>query len=334
MVDLKTTYLGLSLKNPVVASSSPLSKKVDSVRRLEDAGVAAVVMHSLFEEQITHESLELDHFLHRGTDSFAEAVDYFPDLDSFTMGPDLYVEHLRKLKEAVDIPVIGSLNGISTGGWIDYARQIEEAGADALELNVYYVATDVDLTGEELERTYVDLVRDLVDKVKIPIAVKLSPFFTSVPNVAWRLREAGADGLVMFNRFYQPDLDLEALEVVPDLVLSTSDELRLPLRWIAILYGRVDADLAATSGIHTAGDVLKVVAAGASVAMMTSALLQNGVECPRGVLTDLTEWMEEHEYESVLQMKGSMSQSAVAEPAAFERANYMKALGAFEHAHP
>jgi dihydroorotate dehydrogenase (fumarate) len=334
MVDLSTTYLGLQLKNPVVASSSPLSKKVDSVKRLEDAGVAALVMHSLFEEQLQHESMELDYYLHRGSDSFAEALSYFPALDSFTMDPDGYLEHVRRLKEAVDIPVIGSLNGISSGGWLDYAKGIEQAGADALELNMYYIATDVDLSGAELERTYVELVQSLAGKLDLPIAVKLSPFFTSVPNIAWLLSEAGADGLVMFNRFYQPDLDLDKLEVVPDLVLSNSDELRLPLRWIAILYGRVNADLAATTGIHTAMDVMKVVAGGASVAMMTSALLQNGVECPKEILSDIHDWMEEHEYESIAQMKGSMSQKAVAEPAAFERANYMKALGAFEHAHP
>jgi len=331
VTDLTTTYLGLPLKNPVIASASPLSKKVDTVRRLEDAGVAAVVMHSLFEEQINHESRELDHYLHRGTESFAEALSYFPDLGSLSPGPDDYLELLGQLKQAVDIPIVGSLNGISGGGWVNHAQRMEQAGADALELNVYYITTDPDLSSAELEQTYIELVQGVRAKVRIPIAVKLSPFFTSLPNMAWLLVEAGADGLVLFNRFYQPDIDLEALEVVPDLVLSSSLELRLPLRWIAILYGRIQADFAATSGIHTAEDVLKAVMAGASTTMMASTLLENGVDRPREILSDLRVWMEEHGYESIFQMKGSMSQQAVAEPAAFERANYMKALSSFDH---
>jgi len=331
MPDLTTTYLGLQLKNPLVASASPLSKKVDTVRRLEDAGAAAVVMYSLFEEQIAHESYELDHYLNRGTHSFAESLSYFPDLDHYNLGPEPYLEHLHRIKQAVSIPVIGSLNGVSSGGWVEYAHKIEQAGADALELNIYYLPTDVDLSGAELEDVYVKLVGDVRERVKLPIALKLSPFFTALPNMARRFVEAGANGLVLFNRFYQPDFDLEELEVVPNLELSTSHELRLPLRWIALLYGRIQADFALTSGVHTAQDVLKAVMAGASVAMMTSTLLENGVGRLMHILTDLQEWMEEHEYESIAQMKGSMSQRAVAEPAAFERANYMKALNSFDY---
>jgi dihydroorotate dehydrogenase (fumarate) len=284
----------------------------------------------LFEEQITHESHELDHYLERGTHSFAESLSYFPDLDHYNLGPERYLEHLQKVKQAVSIPVIGSLNGVSSGGWLEFAHLIEEAGADALELNIYYLPTEVDLNGAELEEEYVKLVREVRARVKLPIAVKLSPFFTSLPNMAKRFVDAGANGLVLFNRFYQPDFDLEELEVVPNLVLSTSNELRLPLRWIAILYGRVEADFALTSGVHTAEDVLKAMMAGANVAMMTSTLLANGLGRLMHILTDLQEWMEEHEYESITQMRGSMSQRAVAEPAAFERANYMKALNSFD----
>lgn len=330
MPDLTTSYLGLHLKNPLVASASPLSKKVETVRRLEDAGAAAVVMYSLFEEQITHESLELDHYLHLGTHSYAESMSYFPDMDAYNIGPGPYLEHLHRLKEAVCIPIIGSLNGVSTGGWVEYARRIEEAGADALELNIYYMPADPDLTNIELESTYVQLVRDVRAEVSIPIAVKLSPFFTALPHAARRFAEAGADGLVLFNRFYQPDFDLETLEVVPNLELSTSHELRLPLRWIALLYGRVDADFALTSGVHSATDAVKAVMAGASVAMMTSELIANGIGRMAEIRADFERWLEEHEYESIAQMKGSMSQRGVAEPAAFERANYMKALNSLD----
>ncbi|TMD62928.1 MAG: dihydroorotate dehydrogenase-like protein [Chloroflexi bacterium] len=276
-LDLTTTYLGLHLKNPLMASASPLSKKVDTLRRLEDAGAAAVVMYSLFEEQLTHESQELHHYLERGTNSFAESLDYFPELDTYNMGPELYLEHLHNVKRALDIPVIGSLNGISPGGWIDYAQRMEQAGADALELNIYSLPTDPDVSSTALEDIYVQLVRDVRATIKLPIALKLSPFFTSLPHVSKRFVEAGANGLVLFNRFYQPDFDLEELEVIPNLELSTSHELRLPLRWIAILYGRIAADFALTSGVHTAQDVLKAMMAGANVAMMTSTLLTNGI---------------------------------------------------------
>ena len=330
MVDLKTTYLGLNLKNPLVASPSPLSEKVDNVKRLEEAGVSAVVMYSLFEEQILHESLELDHFLNQGTETYAEALSYLPDSGKYSLTPEKYLDHLRAIKQAVSIPVIGSLNGVSTGGWIKYAKKIEEAGADALELNIYFLPTDAGVISAELEDSYVTLVRDVRAQVRIPLAVKLSPFFTALPNLVKRLVEAGANGLVLFNRFYQPDFDLEQLEVVPNLVLSTSRELRLPMRWIAMLYGRVQADFALTSGVHTAQDALKAVMAGASVAMTTSALLKNGISKASEILSDMEAWMVEHEYESIQQMKGSMCQRAVAEPAAFERANYMKVLNSFK----
>ncbi|MFN7036273.1 MAG: dihydroorotate dehydrogenase-like protein [Bellilinea sp.] len=331
MADLTTTYLGLKLKNPLVASASPLSKKVEGVKRLEDAGISAVVMYSLFEEQIVHESHALDHYLTRGSESFAEALTYFPDLERYNVGPESYLELIYRIKKAVSIPVIGSLNGISTGGWINYAKRIEEAGADALELNIYYVPTDPKLTSQELEATYVQLVRDVSSQIKIPLAVKLSPYFTALPNLAAQLAEAGADGLVLFNRFYQPDLDIESLDVVPNLVLSTSDELRLPLRWVAILYGRIKADLALSSGVHSARDVVKALMAGAKVAMTTSELLAKGIGRATEILTDLNNWLDEFEYTSVQQMIGSMSQQAVAEPAAFERANYMKALMSYDN---
>jgi dihydroorotate dehydrogenase (fumarate) len=330
MPDLTTTYLGLRLKNPLVASASPLSKKVELVQRLEAAGAAAVVLYSLFEEQITHESRALDHYLTHGTESYAEALSYFPDLDRYNLEPDSYLEHVQRVKRAVDIPVIGSLNGISSGGWVEYAHKIEQAGADALELNLYYLPTDVSVSSAELEEIYITLLRDIRHQVRIPIAVKLSPFFTALPYMARRLVQAGADGLVLFNRFYQPDFDLETLEVVPNLTLSSSHDLRLPLRWIALLYGRVETDFALTSGVHTAEDALKAMMAGANVAMLTSELLAHGIWRLQDILDDMRTWMDAHEYESIAQMRGSMSQQAVAEPAAFERANYMIALNSFD----
>jgi dihydroorotate dehydrogenase (fumarate) len=329
MLDLTTTYLGLKLKNPLVASASPLSKKVESARHLEEAGVSAIVMYSLFEEQIIQESLKLHRDLTRGTESYAEAISYLPDYGTYSIGPQSYLEHLNKIKSAVSIPVIGSLNGVSTGGWVEYARKIEQAGADALELNLYYLATDPELSSAELEASHISLVKDVRQQVSIPIAIKLSPFYSSLPHFARQLVNAGADGLVLFNRFYQPDFDLDELEVVPNLVLSNSNELRLPLRWIAILYGRVQADFALTSGVHTASDVIKAMMAGASVAMVASEFLQRGAGRASEILADVQHWMEEHEYESIRQMQGSMSQQAVAEPAAFERANYMRALSSY-----
>jgi dihydroorotate dehydrogenase (fumarate) len=329
MLDLTTTYLGLKLKNPLVASASPLSKKVESARQLEDAGVSAIVMYSLFEEQIIQESLKLHRDLTRGTESYAEAISYLPDYGTYSIGPESYLEHLNKIKSAVNIPVIGSLNGVSTGGWVDYARKIEQAGADALELNLYFLATDPELSSAELEASHISLVKDIRQQVSIPIAVKLSPFYSSLPHFARQLVNAGANGLVLFNRFYQPDFDLDELEVVPNLVLSNSNELRLPLRWIAILYGRVQADFALTSGVHTASDVIKAMMAGARVAMVASEFLQRGIGRASEILADVQHWMEEHEYASIQQMQGSMSQQAVAEPAAFERANYMRALSSY-----
>jgi len=330
MVDLKTNYLGLALKNPVVASSSPLSEKIESVQALEEAGVSAVVMYSLFEEQIIHESLELDHFLNRDAESYAEALTYFPEVGRYTLKPEAYLEQVKKLKAAVKIPIIGSLNGVSTGGWIEYAQKIEMAGADALELNLYYLPTDLKMSSQDLENAYSDLVQNVCSKVEIPVAVKLSPSITSLPNFAHRLVEAGAKGLVLFNRFYQPDFDLETLEVTPNLKLSTSDELRLPLRWIAILYGRVEADFGLTSGVHKSTDVIKAMMAGAKVTLLTSALLKKGPARAAKILAKIEKWMDENEYDSIQQMQGSMSQQAVADPSAFERANYMKVLNSYK----
>jgi dihydroorotate dehydrogenase (fumarate) len=330
MVDLSTTYLGLKLKNPLVASASPLSEKVETVKELEAAGISAIVMYSLFEEQIIHESLELDHFLFYGTEISAEIDSFYPQSGKYTLKADAYVEQLRKIKQAVKIPVIGSLNGVSSGGWTKYAKKIEQAGADALELNLYFLPTNPNQTATQIEDNYINLVHDIRSSINIPLAVKLSPFFTSIPNIAKRLVEAGANGLVLFNRFYQPDFDLEALEVVPNLILSTSNELRLPLRWIAILYGQIKADLALTTGIHTAEDVVKTTMAGASVAMTASLLLAQGINRIPVLLADLEKWMTVHEYESIQQMRGSLSQKSTAEPAAFERANYMKVLNSFK----
>lgn len=328
-MNLTTNYLGLRLRNPIVASSSPLSHNLDGIRRLEDAGASAVVMYSLFEEQITFDSLYVDHYLQNGTNSYAESLSYFPEMDGYNVGPDEYMNLIRRAKDAVDIPIIGSLNGVSVGGWTNYAALIEDAGADALELNVYYLPTNVELTGNEVENIYLDMLRQVKASVSIPIAMKLSPFFSSTANMAKRFAEEGANGLVFFNRFYQPDLNLETLEVTPRLVLSNSDELRLPLRWVAILYGRVLADLAITTGVHTSEDVLKGLMAGARVTMMASELLQKGIRRIKDVLGEIEVWMTEHEYESVAQMVGSMSQQHCAEPAAFERANYMKTLASY-----
>ena len=306
-MNLTTNYLGMNLKNPIVASSSPLSHTVDSIRRLEDAGIAAVVMYSLFEEQIGFDSYYIDYHLTQGVDSYAESMSYFPDMQSYNVGPDEYLNLIRRAKETADIPIIGSLNGASVGGWTDYAALIEDAGADALELNIYYLPTNTKVSGIEVETLYLDILSSVRKAVNIPVAVKISPFFSSIPNMTSRLSDAGADGLVLFNRFYQPDFDLETLEVVPRLVLSNSNDLRLPLRWVAILYGSLTADLAITSGIHCSHDVIKSLMAGARVTMMASELLQNGVRRVAQVLNELATWMNEHEYESVMQMIGAMS---------------------------
>ncbi|MEJ2289019.1 MAG: dihydroorotate dehydrogenase-like protein [Deinococcales bacterium] len=328
-VDLSTRYLGLDLAHPLVPSASPLSQTLDGIRRMEDAGASAVVMYSLFEEQIAHESLSLEHYLSYGSESYAEALSYFPEPQDYNVGPDGYLELIRDAKASVDIPIIGSLNGASPGGWTHYAKLIQDAGADALELNIYHVATDPSMSGDDVERLYLDVLRDVREMVSIPLAVKLSPYFSSMANMAQRLARSGANGLVLFNRFYQPDFDLEALEVGPHLVLSDSDELRLPLRWIAILYGRVQADFALTSGVHTHLDVLKGLMAGANVTMLASELLKNGIWRITDIVEDIKAWMTEHEYGSVAQMLGSMSQQHVADAAAFERANYMRTLQSF-----
>jgi dihydroorotate dehydrogenase (fumarate) len=321
--------MGLELKNPLVPAAGPLTANIDSIRELEDSGAAAVVLHSLFEEQITHEAEELAHLTTQGTESFAESLTYFPEAGDYRLGPDEYLEHIRKAKLAVDIPVIASLNGVTVGGWIDHAQKMEQAGADGLELNVYYIATDPTLHAPDVENRYVQILKAVKSHVKIPVAMKLSPFFSATAAMAKRLDEAGADALVLFNRFYQPDIDVDSLEVRPDLVLSTPYEMRLPLRWIAILCGHVKASLAATTGIASGRDVLKAVMAGADAAQVCSVLLRKGTRELGRMLHDIQTWMEEKEYESVRQMKGSMSQRACPDPAAFERANYMKTLNSY-----
>ncbi len=330
MVDLTTTYMGLKLKNPVVPSASPLSASLDSVKRMEDSGAAAITLHSLFEEQIEFEAEALAHFLEHGTEQFAEALTYFPPMHEYHREPDDYVEHIRQCKQAVDIPIIASLNGISSGGWTGYAKKFEEAGADAVELNVYFIPTNDTLMSYDVEDLYVKLLKEVKQHVSIPVAMKLSPYFSAMPHVASMLDAEGADALVLFNRFYQPDIDIEELEVTPNLQLSTPVEMRLPMRWIAILYGRLDCSMALTSGIHSAEDVIKAVMVGADVANVCSVLLKGGIGKIDELLAGVTTWMEEHEYESVEQMKGSMSHKSVPEPAAFERANYMKVLNSYK----
>ena len=331
MSDLSTTYLGLQLRTPLVPSASPLSQEIDGIRRLEDAGAAAVVLYSLFEEQLRQEEFELDHHLSHATHSFAESQTFFPQANEFHLGPEGYLNHIRKAKEAVGIPVIASLNGGTVGGWTEYARQIEQAGADALECNIYFVATDPELTSQEVEQTYIHILRAVKSAVSIPVAVKLSPFFSNMANMAKRLDEAGANGLVLFNRFYQPDIDLEELELRPNVLLSTPQALRLPLTWIGILYGRVHSSLAATSGIHGPEDVIKLLMVGANVTMLCSTLLRNGIHHIRYIEEGVREWMAQHEYDSVRQMQGSMSQLRCPDPGAFERAQYMHAVKSIEH---
>ena len=330
MVDLRTTWLGLPLKNPVVASASPLTASVDAMRHLEEAGVSAVVLFSLFEEQIVRESMALDHFLSAGTESYAESLSYLPEAVTYRMGSEAYLELIRDAKKALSIPVIGSLNGMSSGGWTEHARHLEEAGADALELNLYFLAADPSISSTDVESMYLETVQQVRQQVKIPVAVKMSPFFTSIAYTARRFVEAGADGLVLFNRFYQPDFDLEKLAVVPSLSLSREEELRLPLRWVSLLYGRVKTDFAITSGVHDHMGVLKAMMAGARVTMIASELLKNGVGRVRQMLDDLQAWMEEFEYDSIARMQGSMSQINAEDPAAHERANYAKVLASWK----
>jgi dihydroorotate dehydrogenase (fumarate) len=323
----------MTLRSPLVASASPLSEEIDNIKRMEEAGAGAVVLYSLFEEQLTLQQYELHHHLTFGTESFAEAPTYFPEPAQFHIGPEGYLEHIRRAKEAVDIPIIASLNGTTLSGWTDFARLMEQAGANALELNVYYIPTDPHRTGADVEQQYLDILTTVKAAVAIPVAMKLSPFFSNMANMAKRLDAARVDGLVLFNRFYQPDIDLEALEVTPNVLLSTPQALRLPLRWIAILYGRIQANLAATSGIHSAADVLKMIMAGANVTMMASALLRNGIGYLHTVEEGVRQWMQEHECESVKQIRGSLSQIHCADPSAFERAQYMKALTTYRPTH-
>lgn len=347
MTDLSTTYLGCELKSPIVASASPLSEDIDNIRAMEDAGAGAVVLHSLFEEQIIRENEDLHRGLSAGTESFAESLTYLPEVTEYKHGPDFglpggspdmtlynrgpegYLEHVRRASEAVSIPVIASLNATSPGGWVKHARKIEQAGASALELNIYFLPADPDVPGVEIEKTYYELIRQVKNTIHIPVAVKLGPYFSAMANFARELDKAGANALVLFNRFYQPDFDIENLEVVPTVALSTSQELLLRLHWVAILYGHVRSDLAITGGVHTAEDVLKSMMAGARVAMMTSALLRNGIGHLVRIREDMIRWMVEHEYESVRQMQGSLALRSVPNPAAFERANYMRVLGSY-----
>ncbi|MFQ5690329.1 MAG: dihydroorotate dehydrogenase-like protein [Gemmatimonadota bacterium] len=328
-MDTRTTYMGLELAHPIVASASPLSGSVEQIERMEEAGAAAVVMFSLFEEQIRSELEALDYFWSHGTESYSEALTYFPGVEVYDVGVDRYLEILRGAAERVDIPVLGSLNGITAEGWIDYATRMEEAGASGIELNIYYLPTESERSGAEVEQRYVDILTAVKEAVRIPVALKLNPYFSAMAHMAARLDEAGADALVLFNRFYQPDFDLESLEVVPSLVLSQPSEIRLPLLWIAVLYGRLRASLAASTGVHGGTEVVKYLLAGADVVMATSALLRHGVEHLATLRGELTEWMERREYESVSQLKGSMSQRSVADPTAFARANYIKVLEGF-----
>ena len=331
MIDLSTTYLGLNLNSPLVPSASPLSQEVATIRRLEDAGASAVVLYSLFEEQLRQETYELDHHLSAGTESFAEATSFLPEPHEFHLGPEGYLNHIRQAKDAVDIPVIASLNGTTVGGWIDYAKQIQQAGADALECNIYRIVTDPAATSAHVEQQYLDIVSAVKSAVTIPVAVKISPFFSNLANMAQRLDKAGADGLVLFNRFYQPDIDLSELEVTPNVLLSTAQAMRLPLTWIGILYGRLGASLAATGGVHEAEDVIKLLMVGANVTMLCSTLLRNGISHLRFLERGVREWMDSHEYDSVRQMQGSMSQRKCPDPSAFERAQYMRAVKSIQH---
>jgi dihydroorotate dehydrogenase (fumarate) len=326
-MDLTTTYLGLTLRSPlVVGAAGSLTEEIDNIKRMEDAGAAAVILHSLFEEQIRQDQLQLHHHMEFGTHSFAEALTYFPEPDIFHVGPELYLEHIRKAKQTVNLPIVASLNGSTLGGWTDYARQIEQAGADALELNIYAIPTDLELSGADIEQQYVEVLKAVKAAVTLPVAVKLSPYFTNMANMAKRLTDAGANGLVLFNRFYQPDIDIDQLEVYPHVLLSTPQDMRLPMRWVAILYRRIAADLAATGGIHKAPDVIRMLMAGANITELVSVLLRHGIEHLKTIERDLEVWLEENEYESVRQIQGTMSQINCPNPTEFERVQYMKAV--------
>jgi dihydroorotate dehydrogenase (fumarate) len=325
-MDLSTDYLGLKLRTPLVASASPLSEQLDNIRALEEAGISAVVMHSLFEEQLLQADQDFEFYHQFGTNSFAEAQSFLPSSQGFNVGPEQYLEHIAAARQSVKIPIIASLNGYSRGGWIDYAQKIEQAGADALELNLYQIPTDPQLSAAVIEQTYLDIVHEVKSNLNIPIAVKLSPFFTNFGHFAHQLSELGVDGLVLFNRFYQPDINIETLEVEPHLLLSSPQELRLPLNWIGLLYGRIEADLAASTGVHQAKDVLKLLMAGAKITQMASVLLRRGIGYVRTLELELLTWLEEHEYTSVRQLQGSVSQLHCPDPSAFERAQYVRTL--------
>jgi dihydroorotate dehydrogenase (fumarate) len=329
MIDLSTSYLGLKLRSPLVVAASPLCKDLTNIRHMEDCGASAIVLHSLFEEQINLEANELDRFLWDGSELGAESTTIFPDLGNYNLGPDAYLEHIRQAKQTVSIPVIASLNGVSRGGWVSYAREMQQAGADAIELNVYFIPADQAASSADIEKLYIDLVTEIRSTVSIPVAVKIGPYFSAFANMAQRLEAAGANGLVLFNRFYQPDFDLEALEVKPVVTLSNSSELLLRLHWTAMLYGHVHADIAITGGVHTAEDVVKSMMAGARVTMLASALLQNGIGYLRPLRNQLEAWLERREYESIQQMQGSMSHKNVPNPKAFQRSNYMKVLSSY-----
>jgi dihydroorotate dehydrogenase (fumarate) len=331
-MDLRTRYLGMQLRTPLVASASPLSHEISGIRGLEDAGASAVVLYSLFEEQLHKEALELELHLNAGTESFAESITYFPHSSEFHTGPEEYLNHIRKAKAAVDIPIIASLNGATLGGWAKYAKQIEQAGADAIECNLYSIPTNLEISGSEIENNYADILREIKTSVHIPVAAKLSPFFSNLANMAKRFDQMGTDGLVLFNRFYQPDIDLEELEIKTNVLLSGPQDLRLPLTWVGILFGRIRASLAATSGVHGPEDVIKLLMVGADVTMLCSVLLRNGIGHLRHVEQGVLAWMEEHEYESVQQLQGSMSQLRCPDPGAFERAQYMRAVKGLPHA--
>lgn len=329
-MDLTTQYLGLTLKSPlVVGAAAPLTEELSHIRQLEDAGAAAIVLHSLFEEQIRRERLEIHHHLQQGTESFAEALTYFPEPETFHVGADAYLDHIRIAKTMVDIPIIASLNGFSLGGWTDYAEQMEMAGADAIELNIYWIPTDFDRSSAEIEQHYLDVLQAVKSTVQIPVAMKLSPYFSNFANMAKQLCAAGTDGLVLFNRFYEPDIDPEALEVQPQLILSSPADMRLPLNWIAILYGRVPASLAATSGINKAEDVIKMLMAGADITMLVATLLRHGISYLQTIESELTDWLEEHEYSSLDTLRGSMSQLSCPNPSQFERVQYMQAIQSY-----
>ncbi len=329
-MDLTTRYLGMNLRTPLVPSASPLSDELEGIKRMEDAGASAIVLHSLFEEQVKSEQETIQYHLMYGTDSFPESLTFFPKPSEFITGPEEYLSSIRKAKDAIRIPIIASLNGTAIGGWIDYARQIQQAGADALELNIYSIPTELDRTSIEIEQGYIDILKAVKSVVSIPVAVKLSPFFSNMANMAKRLDQAAANGLVLFNRFYQPDINLSELEVQANINLSTSQDMRLPLRWLAILHGRVKADLAATGGIYTAQDVIKMLMVGADVTMLCSVLLNKGLKVIREIETEMCEWLSEHDYQSVRQLQGSMSQKNCADPAAFERAQYMRAIMSYK----